>query len=317
MAAALGEPGQEEEALGKAYDSRLMARLLRYLKPYRWQVLLAVFILMIAAAMAIVGPYLTKIALDDAIPDRDRRLLALLGATYGTVILFSFSLQYAQAILTTWLGQRVMYDLRTEIFRKLQTLDLRFYDRNPVGRLMTRITSDVETLNELFSVHDPELVLLDEPTSGLDPVGRRQMLELVKEVGERGISVLLSTHLLHDVEQVCDAVVLLDKGQLALQGELDALRKHHGWVYEVRVREEEPGSFARALTAKGLAIEEDLDGLLRVTLESTDENGSPWATRTLFEIARAVGAEIRHLRKFEKNLEEQFLTAVRTGEGPS
>jgi len=166
-------------------------------------------------------------------------------------------------------------------------------------------------------VHDPELVLLDEPTSGLDPVGRRQMLELVKEVGERGISVLLSTHLLHDVEQVCDSVVLLDKGKLALQGQLDALRKHHGWVYEIRVREEEPGAFARALTSRGLAIEEDLDGLLKVTLESTDENGSPWAARSLFEIARASGAEIRHLRRFEKNLEEQFLSAVRSGEGAS
>lgn len=141
----------EEEALGKAYDARLMRRLLRYLKPHWWLVGLAVMILAAASGLEIVGPWLTKIALDDAIPQNDGGLLATLAMAYLGAMLLTFLLQYAQRILTTWLGQRIMYDLRREIFRKYQRLDLKYYDKNPVGRLMTRITSDVETLNELFS----------------------------------------------------------------------------------------------------------------------------------------------------------------------
>ena len=143
--------GYEEEVLGKAYDSRLMARLLRYLRPYKWQVAGALLLLMLASLLGVVGPYLTKIALDEAIPRGDGGQLAFLAILFlaATVLIFVF--EYVQALVTTWLGQRVMYDLRTQIFRKLQELDLTFYDRNPVGRLMTRITSDVETLNELFS----------------------------------------------------------------------------------------------------------------------------------------------------------------------
>ncbi len=141
----------EEDVLGKAYDARLMARLLRYLRPYALQVAGAVLLLMLASGLAVVGPYLTKIALDEAIPARDFDQLLRLAAVYAATLLLIFAFQYAQALLTTWLGQRVMHDLRTQLFRKLQQLDLRFYDRNPVGRLMTRITSDVETLNELFS----------------------------------------------------------------------------------------------------------------------------------------------------------------------
>ena len=143
--------GYEEEVLGKAYDSRLMVRLLRYLRPYALQVAGAVVLLLLASLAAVIGPYLTMIALDEAIPSNDGRQLALLAIVYLAITVMVFVFQYVQALVTTWLGQRVMYDLRTQIFRKLQELDLRFYDRNPVGRLMTRITSDVETLNELFS----------------------------------------------------------------------------------------------------------------------------------------------------------------------
>ena len=142
---------QEEEALGKAYDARLMRRLLHYLRPYRSQVAVAIVILVAASLLQVVGPWLTQIAIDDVIPNRDTSLLATLAAAYLASVVAGFGLLYAQTVLTTWLGQRVMYDLRTEIFKKLQRLDLTFYDRNPVGRLMTRITSDVETLNELFS----------------------------------------------------------------------------------------------------------------------------------------------------------------------
>jgi len=144
-------PMREEEALGKAYDSRLMKRLLAYLKPYRWKVAAAVLMLMASSGLEIVGPWLTKVALDRAIPDEDARLLVILAVGYLGAHVFIFALSYVQRILTTWLGQRVMKDLRSEIFRRLQRLDLRFYDRNPVGRLMTRITNDVDTLNELFS----------------------------------------------------------------------------------------------------------------------------------------------------------------------
>ena len=141
----------EEEALGKAYDAQLMRRLLRYLRPYRGKVVLAVLILMAASQLQIVGPWLTQRAIDEAIPAGDARMLLVFAGIYLGATVAGFLLQYAQTLVTTWLGQRVMYDLRDEIFRHLQRLDLRFYDRNPVGRLMTRLTSDVETLNELFS----------------------------------------------------------------------------------------------------------------------------------------------------------------------
>jgi ATP-binding cassette subfamily B protein len=142
---------QEEEALGKAYDARLMRRLLGYLRPYRPQVVVAIGLLMLASATEVAGPWLTQLAIDRAIPAGDLRLLGLLALGYAAAVALGVALQYAQGILTTWLGQVVMYDLRKEIFERFQRLDLRFFDRNPVGRLMTRITNDVETLNELFS----------------------------------------------------------------------------------------------------------------------------------------------------------------------
>ena len=141
----------EEEALGKAYDARLMRRLLRYLRPYRWQVVAAVIMLILASGLELVGPYLTAIAIDDAIPARDLRLIGILAGIYALALALALGLSYVQTILTTWIGQEVMYDLRTEIFAHLQRLSLRFFDRNPVGRLMTRITSDVEVLNEMFT----------------------------------------------------------------------------------------------------------------------------------------------------------------------
>lgn len=142
---------QDEDVLGKAYDGALMRRLLGYLRPYRFQVGIAISLLVAAAGIQILGPWLISLALDEAIPNGDLRLLTNLALAFLVASLATFGLEYAQALLTTWLGQKVMVDLRTEIFDKLQRLDLPYYDRNPVGRLMTRITSDVETLNELFS----------------------------------------------------------------------------------------------------------------------------------------------------------------------
>jgi len=141
----------EEEALGKAYDARLMRRLLRYLRPYRGRVALAIAVLLGAAGLELVGPWLTKVAIDRAIPERDAGLLTGLAIAYVGALILTFLLEYVQTLLTTWLGQRVMYDLRREVFGHLQRLSLPFFDRNPVGRLMTRVTNDVEVLNELFS----------------------------------------------------------------------------------------------------------------------------------------------------------------------
>jgi ABC-2 type transport system ATP-binding protein len=123
--------------------------------------------------------------------------------------------------------------------------------------------------------------------------------------------VILSTHLLHDVEQVCESVVVLDQGKLALEGRLDALRQHPGWVYEIRVREDAPGAFRKALAEHDLAIDEDSYGQLRITLPAGAASEAP-STRFLFEAARSAGAEIRHLRRFETKLEDRFLTAVDT-----
>jgi ATP-binding cassette subfamily B protein len=141
----------EEEALGKAYDAHLMRRLLGYLRPHWGKVTLAILMLMVGAALELVGPWLTKVALDRAIPSGDSDLLALLAFAFLGSLLASFALEFAQTLLTTWLGQSVMYDLRKEIFGHLQRLHVQFFDRNPVGRLITRVTNDVEVLNELFA----------------------------------------------------------------------------------------------------------------------------------------------------------------------
>ena len=144
-------PIREEEALGKAYDARLMRRLLVYLRPYRARVVLAVLMLILASALELLGPWLTMVAIDVAIPAGDLDLLARLGLVLLGALFLAGSLEYARTLLTTWIGQRVMQDLRNQIFAQLQRLSLSFFDRNPVGRLMTRLTSDVEVLNEMFT----------------------------------------------------------------------------------------------------------------------------------------------------------------------
>jgi ATP-binding cassette subfamily B multidrug efflux pump len=144
-------PIREEEALGKAYDGRLMRRLLEYLRPYRLHVALAVAMIIAASGLALVGPWLTKIAIDRAIPESDFVLLTYLTIGLVTALAAAALLEYTRTILTTWIGQRVMRDLRSQIFGHLQRLELAFFDRNPVGRLMTRVTSDVEVLNEMFT----------------------------------------------------------------------------------------------------------------------------------------------------------------------
>jgi ATP-binding cassette subfamily B protein len=141
----------ELEARGRAYDARLLRRLLGYLRPYRWLTAGAIVVLMSQSVLALVGPRLTQHALDVAVPRHDLGLLTLLAGLYLATLLLDFVVEYGGTLLTTYIGQRVMYDLRMEIFGHLQRLSVGYFDRNPVGRLMTRVTSDVETLNELFS----------------------------------------------------------------------------------------------------------------------------------------------------------------------
>jgi ATP-binding cassette subfamily B multidrug efflux pump len=141
----------QDEALDKGYDATLLRRLLVYLRPYRGLTLLAVLLLLAGAGLALVGPLLTQRALDVAIPKHDMGLLGTLAALFVVALVLEFVVEYGQTLLTTFIGQRVMYDLRMQIFGHLQRLSISFFDRNPVGRLMTRVTSDVETLNELFS----------------------------------------------------------------------------------------------------------------------------------------------------------------------
>ncbi len=141
----------QDDVLDKSYDARLLRRLLVYLRPYRGLTALAVLLLLGSAGLALVGPVLTQRALDVAIPLRDTGLLGTLAALFLAALVLEFLVEYGQTLLTTYLGQRVMYDLRMQIFGHLQRLSISYFDRNPVGRLMTRVTSDVETLNELFS----------------------------------------------------------------------------------------------------------------------------------------------------------------------
>lgn len=143
--------GPEEEALGKVYDSRLIRRLGRYLKPYRLHILLAVILLILASLAQLAGPYLTKIAIDKYIANKDIPGLSGIVLLFIAALLLHFVLQYFQIYIMQWVGQKTMFDLRMKIYAHVQHLGLAFFDRNPVGRLVTRATSDVQALNELFT----------------------------------------------------------------------------------------------------------------------------------------------------------------------
>ncbi|HWF05674.1 MAG TPA: ABC transporter ATP-binding protein, partial [Candidatus Angelobacter sp.] len=157
---------QEEEVLGKAYDSRLMKRLLGYLRPYKWQVVIALIAIVFKAGADVLGPYLTKTAIDKYLSTASAHNhtfldswlssqplvgIAQLGAVYFLLLLLGFGLDYTQIYLMQWTGQKVMFDLRSQIYRHLQHMHIGFYDKNPVGRLVTRVTSDVDALSEMFT----------------------------------------------------------------------------------------------------------------------------------------------------------------------
>jgi ATP-binding cassette subfamily B protein len=141
----------EEEVLGKAYDARLMRRLLGYLRPHKWYVAGALLALVGDAITQLAPPYLVKVAIDQYIAQGDLSGINQIAVVYLAVLLAAFSLEYAQTYMMQMIGQRIMFDMRMQIYSHLQRLDLSFYDRNPVGRLMTRVTTDVDVINDLFT----------------------------------------------------------------------------------------------------------------------------------------------------------------------
>lgn len=158
----------EEEALGKAYDGRLMRRLLTYLKPYRAVVSVSMVLLLGDSLLQIIGPLLTKTAVDrylvpakvrtHALPFIDPYLstnawtgLEQLAALFALTLIAGFFLDFGQTYLMQWTGQKAMFDLRRELMAHLQTLDISYFDVNPVGRLVTRVTTDADVLNDLFA----------------------------------------------------------------------------------------------------------------------------------------------------------------------
>ena len=161
----------EDEVTGKVYDSRLMMRLVRYLSPYRWQATVSVTAVILKAAMDVVGPYLVKVGLDryltakasilDAglptnwlakrLSDDPYTGLGQLAALYLAALLLAYGFEFLQTYLMQWTGQKVMFDMRREIFRHMQRMHIGFFDNHAVGRLVTRLTSDVDAINEMFT----------------------------------------------------------------------------------------------------------------------------------------------------------------------
>src|SRR5437667_6825179 len=142
---------QEEEVLGKAYDSRLMRRLITYLRPYKCYVVLALVLILFESSLEVTFPWLTKIAIDQYIKAANIAGLATIALVYVVLLLVRFVCASAETYVLQNTGQKIMYDMRMQVFRHLHTLAPSFYDRNPVGRLITRVISDVDVLNELFS----------------------------------------------------------------------------------------------------------------------------------------------------------------------
>ncbi len=155
----------EEEVLGKAYDSRLMKRLITYLRPYKWQTAIALGSILLKVGADVLGPYLTHVVIDRylaPVPGLHTPLdfflsskplvgIAEIAALGVGLLTFSFLLEYLQTYFMQWTGQMVMFDLRSQIFRHLQRMHIGFYDKNPVGRLVTRVTTDVDAVNEMFT----------------------------------------------------------------------------------------------------------------------------------------------------------------------
>ena len=141
----------EEEVLGKAYDSRLMRRLIRYLGPYRKAVAVAFILILAESALEIAFPWLIKVAIDDYIAVNNLGGLTWISGIFVVLLIAKFLTSSLQTYILQNTGQKIMYDMRMEVFTHLQGLSSSFYDRNPVGRLITRVVTDVDVLNEMFS----------------------------------------------------------------------------------------------------------------------------------------------------------------------
>jgi ATP-binding cassette subfamily B multidrug efflux pump len=141
----------DEDPIARQYDRRLLVRLLRYLRPYKAAVGVSFLLIVVMAGLDLVGPYLTKVAIDRHIARGDARGLAGVAALYLAVLAAAFAVRFGQVFILQMTGQRVMVDMRRAIYGHLQRLPVAYFDKNPVGRLMTRVTTDVDAVNELFT----------------------------------------------------------------------------------------------------------------------------------------------------------------------
>lgn len=154
-------------------------------------------------------------------------------------------------------------------------------------------------------VHDPDVLFLDEPTNGMDPKGRDEMLELVRDLGHnKGVSLILSSHLLPDVEYTCEDVVVMDKGRVAAQGPIADLKGPAGRVYELRIKGDLRG-FLDALAALGMESHSTDEDVMRVFVPTALGD-----QQALFRAAAAHGVQVRHLRPSIPTLEDVFAKAV-------
>ena len=155
----------DDDVVGKAYDGRLMRRLVRYLAPYKLQVSVSAVAIVLKAGSDVLGPYFVKVAVDNYFaptPESIRgslrssaadpvRGVTEIGVLYLASLGLIFGLEFVQTYMMQWTGQKIMFDLRSQIFRHIQQMHVGFFDRNPVGRLVTRLTSDVDALNDMFT----------------------------------------------------------------------------------------------------------------------------------------------------------------------
>jgi ATP-binding cassette subfamily B protein len=168
MAETQQAPPQDDDVVGKAYDGRLMRRLLTYLYPYKWTAFISLAAILIKAAADVFGPYLVKVAVDLYMTSPEAKhskpsplahylspvpahgITEIAGIYLGALTL-SYALEFMQTYIMQWTGQKIMFDMRAQIFAHLQRMHVGFFDRNPVGRLVTRLTSDIDALNEMFT----------------------------------------------------------------------------------------------------------------------------------------------------------------------
>ena len=160
------ESQKDDDVVGKAYDGRLMRRLVAYLRPYKGQAVVSLVAVLLKAGLDVLGPILVMVAVDRYMtlllnehlnwftrrlsPDPMHGISQIAGIYFVSLIL-AFGLEFVQTYLMQWTGQKVMFDMRSQIFRHLQRMHIGFFDKNPVGRLVTRLTGDVDALNEMFT----------------------------------------------------------------------------------------------------------------------------------------------------------------------